>query len=198
VISITAHDFMTRVHSFPPTSTASATRLILGSMPGKASLAARQYYAHPRNIFWQIMHRVLDIPSDASYEQRCQGLAENRIALWDVLKTCTRIGSLDSDIVESSMVPNDFEAFLRAHPGIRTIFFNGAKAEKMYLRHVQPGLPDRLARIRAVRLPSTSPANASIPLAVKLEHWEVLRSPAPSARTAAARPARRTPPAAPA
>jgi TDG/mug DNA glycosylase family protein len=167
-------------------------------MPGKASLAAHQYYAHPRNCFWQIMHRVLDVPSNASYEQRCQGLAEKRVALWDVVKLCTRTSSLDSDIVESSIVPNDFEAYLRAHPGIRTIFFNGTKAEKTYLRHVQPGLPDRLARIRTVRLPSTSPANASIPLAVKLEHWKVLRSPAATARTAAARPARRTPPAAPA
>jgi TDG/mug DNA glycosylase family protein len=198
VISFTAHDFMTRVHGFPPTATVSATRLILGSMPGKASLAAYQYYAHPRNTFWQIMNRVLDVPSEASYEKRCQGLVEKGVALWDVLKTCTRTGSLDSDIVESSMVPNDFEAFLRAHPGIRTIFFNGAKAEKTYLRHVQPRLPDRFARIRTVRLPSTSPANASIPLAVKLEHWKVLRSPAPTARTAAARPARRTPRAAPA
>jgi len=73
------------------------------------------------------------------------------------------------------MVPNDFEAFLRAHPGISTIFFNGAKAERTYLRHVQPRLPDPLAGIRTVRLPSTSPANASIALAVKLEHWEALR-----------------------
>lgn len=189
---------MPRVHSFPPASTASATRLILGSMPGKASLAAHQYYAHPRNHFWLIMHRVLDIPAHAAYAQRCQGLAEKRVALWDVLRTCTRTGSLDADIVESSIVPNDFEAFLRAHPGIRTIFFNGAKAEKTYLRHVQPGLPDRLAGIRKVRLPSTSPANASIPLAVKLKRWKVLRSPAATARTAAARPARKTPRAAPA
>lgn len=189
---------MPRVHSFPPASTACATRLVLGSMPGKASLAAHQYYAHPRNHFWQIMHRVLDVPCHAAYEQRCQGLAEKRVALWDVLKTCTRTGSLDADIVESSIVPNDFETFLRAHPGIRTIYFNGAKAEQTYLRHVLPGLPDRLACIRIVRLPSTSPANASIPFAVKLERWKVLRSPAANAPAAAARPARRTPPAAPA
>ena len=121
------------------------------------------------------MNRILSVPSDASYEKRCQGLAKKGVALWDVLKTCTRTSSLDSDIVESSMVPNDFEAFLRAHPGISTIFFNGAKAERTYLRHVQPRLPDPLAGIRTVRLPSTSPANASIALAVKLEHWEALR-----------------------
>jgi TDG/mug DNA glycosylase family protein len=185
-----------RVHSFPPTASATATRLILGSMPGKASLAAQQYYAHPRNHFWQIMHRVLDVPAAASYERRCQGLVQKGVALWDVLKTCTRTGSLDSDIVESSIVPNDFDAFLRAHPGIRAIFFNGAKAEQIYLSHVQPRLPDRLARIPTLRLPSTSPANASIPLAVKLKHWKLLRSPAATAPAAAARPGRRTPPAA--
>jgi TDG/mug DNA glycosylase family protein len=166
---------MSLVHSFPPISDVSATRLILGSMPGKASLAAQQYYAHPRNCFWQIMSSILNVPSGASYEMRCEVLVEQNVALWDVLKMCTRTGSLDSDIVESSIVANDFVGFLSDHPGIGTIFFNGAKAEKTYVRHVQPILPDRLARIRLVRLPSTSPANASIPFDVKLRMWQEVK-----------------------
>lgn len=165
---------MARVHSFPPISSASATRLILGSMPGKASLAANQYYAHPRNYFWKIMSVILDVPLDASYEQRCRALSDKGVALWDVLKMCTRTSSLDSDIVESSIVPNDFDTFLRSHPNITAIFFNGAKAEKIFLRHVRPTLSGRLARIGTIRLPSTSPANASIPLEVKLQRWEAV------------------------
>lgn len=165
---------MARVHSFPPISSVFATRLILGSMPGKASLAANQYYAHPRNYFWQFMSVVLDVPFDASYEERCRALSDKGVALWDVLKMCTRTSSLDSDIVESSIIPNDFDTFLRGHPNITTIFFNGAKAEKIFLRHVRPKLPDRLARIETIRLPSTSPANASIALAVKLQRWEAV------------------------
>ncbi len=144
-------------------------------MPGKASLAANQYYAHPRNGFWPIISSILGVPSDAPYEKRCRALITQRVALWDVLKTCTRTGSLDSDIVESSIVPNDFETFLSGHPAIATIFFNGAKAEQTYKRHVLPKLPERFARIRLVRLPSTSPANASIPLAVKLQRWKEVR-----------------------
>ena len=166
---------VTVIHSFPPISSASANRLILGSMPGKVSLAARQYYAHPRNHFWQIMSAILDVPSRAPYEMRCQALVAQRVALWDVLKTCTRTSSLDSDIVESSIVPNDFETFLSEHPSVDTIFFNGATAEKTYMRHVQRTLPDRLARIRLVRLPSTSPANASIALDAKLQRWDEVK-----------------------
>ena len=165
---------MTHIHSFPPISNASARRLILGSMPGHASLAAGQYYAHPRNYFWHVMSLILDVPAESPYEVRCEALASRGIAVWDVLKSCTRSSSLDSDIVESSIVPNDFESFLRSHPGIEAIFFNGAKAETIYLRHVKPRLPVDLADIRAVRLPSTSPANASVPLSAKLTQWRAI------------------------
>lgn len=165
---------MTHVHSFPPISDARAGKLILGSMPGTASLAAGQYYAHPRNYFWPIVGRILGFPPDAPYPQRCRALTRSRVALWDVLKTCTRSGSLDSDILEASVVPNDFEGFLRAHPEVRMIFFNGAKAESIFRRHVRPRLPAGLAEIPTLRLPSTSPANASIPLPDKLARWQAI------------------------
>ena len=168
---------MSYIHSFPPVSGPAADRLILGSMPGKASLAANQYYAHPRNLFWPIIEILFDIPADLPYEARCRQLAEQGVALWDVLRTCTRSSSLDSDILEASIVPQDFDGFLRAHPRIGVIFFNGAKAESVWRRHVGPTLPDDLAVIPTSRLPSTSPANASIPYPVKLRQWRAVTKP---------------------
>lgn len=165
---------MTLIHSFPPISAADATRLVLGSMPGKASLAANRYYAHPRNHFWSFVERVLDIPPGLPYDQRCAALVARQVAVWDVLKACTRASSLDSDIIESSIVPNDLVGFLGAHPHVRQVFFNGAKAEASFRRHVLPHLPPELNHLQWVRLPSTSPANASIPLAIKLEAWRLL------------------------
>jgi TDG/mug DNA glycosylase family protein len=165
---------MTQIHSFPPVTNKSVTKLILGSMPGTASLAANQYYAHPRNIFWPMMETVMNVRLELPYAARCKQLTQHKIALWDVLKACTRTGSLDSDIIESSIVPNDFETFFRTHPRIRAIYFNGAKAESIYVRYVIPYLSNAFAGIAMQRLPSTSPANASIPLARKVAQWEVV------------------------
>jgi TDG/mug DNA glycosylase family protein len=102
------HGAVTKVFSFAPIERASAESLILGTMPGKASLSAQQYYAHPRNNFWRFMATILELPEAMSYEERCQSLVHNRIALWDVLKACTRKSSLDADIDASSIIPNDF------------------------------------------------------------------------------------------
>jgi double-stranded uracil-DNA glycosylase len=165
---------MNSIYSFPPVENALAERLILGSMPGKASLSAQQYYAHPQNLFWSFMSAIFALPESLTYEQRCAAIVENRIALWDVLKVCTRSGSLDSGIDESSIVANDFRAFLSSHPKIKYLYFNGAKAEAIYMRYVQPHLPLHQAEIQTLRLPSTSPANASIPLSVKREQWQAI------------------------
>jgi TDG/mug DNA glycosylase family protein len=167
---------MTLIHSFPPVADKSVTKLILGSMPGKASLAANQYYAHPRNLFWPVIETVMNVRADLAYDARCKALTSRKVALWDVLKACTRRGSLDSEIVETSIVPNDFENFLRTHPRIRAIYFNGAKAESIFVRHVIPNLSSAFAGIAMTRLPSTSPANASIPLADKVAQWKVVGS----------------------
>jgi len=161
------------VHSFPAIADPKCRVLILGSMPGKASLRAEQYYAHPQNAFWRILSELFDIPVDAPYPSRLSGLLRNRLALWDVLRSCTRESSLDSDIVEASIVPNDFATFVAEHPDLDAICFNGAKAEACYRRHVLPKLPSR--DLAYHRLPSTSPANASIPYARKLAAWQILR-----------------------
>ena len=105
---------MTKIHSFPPISDPKAVTLILGSMPGKASLLEGKYYAHPRNAFWRIIQSIFELDPSLSYAERCSQLLNHRIALWDVLKTCTRSSSLDSDIVDSSIIANDFESFFFA------------------------------------------------------------------------------------
>ena len=165
-----------RVHSFPPISDPASRVLILGSMPGKASLRAKQYYAHPQNAFWRIIATLIEFDADATYEVRVEALRENGIALWDVMKSCTRESSLDSDVVESSIVPNAFPSFLRAHPRIGTICFNGAKAEESFQRYALSRLGAR-GDLVYYRLPSTSPAHASLSFAKKLAAWRaVLRA----------------------
>lgn len=165
---------MSIVYSFPPVARADATALILGSMPGKASLVANQYYAHPHNLFWPIVQKVFGVELVGSYEERLNLLQSNGIALWDVLKECYRSSSLDGDIIETSIVPNDFAAFFAEHRQIRHVFFNGAKAEQAFKRYVLPSLTSP-AEMQWIKLPSTSPANASIPLGKKLESWQRIK-----------------------
>jgi hypoxanthine-DNA glycosylase len=161
---------MARLQAFPPIAATAAHTLILGSMPGAASLAAGQYYAHPRNLFWPIVAAVLGIDPDQPYAVRAAQLAAHGFALWDVLAACRRAGSLDAQIERDSMEVNDFAAFLGAHRHIARIFFNGGTAERLFRRHVAPGLDgDRPLALH--RLPSTSPANAAIPYAAKLAAW---------------------------
>jgi len=164
---------MSCVHSFPSIESAGARVLILGTMPGKESLRQQQYYAHPRNAFWQIVGEVLGFDAGSSYEARASSLSAAGVALWDVLKSCTRKSSLDSDIDNDTIVPNDFATFFASHPHIRRICFNGAKAEQLYHRHVLRLIGDQ-PEMEYVRLPSTSPANAGIPFAEKLRAWRVI------------------------
>lgn len=163
---------MPHVQSFPPIEKADAKILILGSMPGEASLRANQYYAHPRNLFWRIMGELLGFDPASPYSRKVQALKSARIALWDVLHSCRREGSLDSGIDDGSLAPNDLAAFFLGHPGITRVFFNGSKAEECYRKHVCPVIGTEA--IEYLRLPSTSPANASIPYARKLEAWRVI------------------------
>lgn len=162
---------MSLIHSFAPIAGPSPRVLILGTMPGKASLAANQYYAHPRNSFWPIMGEVFRFKPTLPYEERVEILRSSGTAVWDVLQLCTRESSLDSDIDESSIVPNDFVGFLASYPSIERLYFNGAKAAELYRKHVRSTLDDRWRSLEAVRLPSTSPANAGIPYCAKLLAW---------------------------
>lgn len=159
-----------RIESFPPISRRDARVLVLGSMPGERSLAAGQYYAHPANAFWPIVTTFCGLPADAGYAARTRALRAHGIALWDVLRTCERDGSLDASILADSIEPNDFATFLRRHPRIVVVLCNGGTAHDLFVRRVVPRL-DLDRELRVVRLPSTSPAHASLRPAAKQQRW---------------------------
>jgi len=164
---------MKPAQGFAPVARPDARLLILGSMPGVASLEATQYYAFPRNVFWKIMGELFGAGLQLDYFSRLQKLNENHIALWDVVDTCFRPGSLDSAISEDGLAVNDFEGFFKTHPDINQVFFNGQKAAGLFQKKVAPGLT---AELEYRTLPSTSPANAASSYAVKLAAWSVLKS----------------------
>lgn len=165
---------MAQVESFAPLEPPSARLLILGSMPGIASLRAAQYYAHPRNRFWPTMEALFGIPFAWPYPQRIAALNAKGVALWDVLRACERPGSLDSSIVRATEVPNDFAGFVDRHPQLRAIALNGGTARDAFKRHGRPMLGARLDAIEVIALPSTSPANAGQSADAKLAEWSVL------------------------
>lgn len=158
---------------FPPIARNDARVLILGSLPGRASLLAREYYAHPRNAFWKIMQVIAG--ATGSYLSRCRSLQAKRIAVWDVLSCSIRPGSLDADIDMTSAVPNDFEEFFSGHRDIRLVCFNGRKAQQMFGRYVRP--VQECGDLAFALLPSTSPAHASMTPAEKLEAWRGIIEP---------------------
>lgn len=163
-------------HGFGPLVQPGAHTLILGSMPGQASLREQRYYAHPRNAFWPILRQVLGLSDNADYAIASAALMAQGFALWDVLAHCERPGSLDSDIRVASAQANDFSMFLAAHPGIGQICFNGAAAQTLWRRQVLPMLPAALAKLPQHRLPSTSPAHAGMTFTEKSRRWhETLR-----------------------
>ncbi len=166
---------MGRIHSFKPIEDANAEILILGSMPGRASLIAGQYYAHAQNAFWRIIAELLKFDAAAPYGTRLRALKSARIALWDVLRSCTREGSLDSMIERDTQTANDFRTFFRTHRKISHVFFNGTKAEASFKRHVLRDI-DGIS-VSYARLPSTSPAYATMSFADKLGAWRVILRP---------------------
>jgi len=153
--------------SFKPIAISDAEILILGSMPGKVSLAQQEYYAHKQNAFWRILFNLFNENEIFNYDEKIRFLHKNKIALWDSLAYCERKSSLDSDIKHE--IPNDFDAFLATFPNIKTIAFNGKAAERYYKKHI--GFSDKY---RYVELPSTSPAHASMSFEGKLDKWRVI------------------------
>lgn len=155
-------------YAFSPISQKDATVLILGSMPGEKSLALQEYYGHAQNSFWKIIFKIFNASPPSDYQDKIQILTVNKIALWDVLEACERKGSLDSAIKRE--VANDFETFLKQHPHIKHIYFNGQKAAAFFKKYVI--LTDDY---KLLTLPSTSPANAGTTFEEKLFQWQVIK-----------------------
>lgn len=158
---------------FAPVIDDNARLLILGSLPSQMSLDKQQYYANPRNSFWQIMHEIAGTGSNDSYESRCKQLIKNGIALWDVLASSKRPGSLDSAIDLSSATGNDFSSLFDRYQGIALIAFNGRKARNLFDRLLlrTTRLPEGC---KLVDLPSSSPAHAAMTVDEKIERWSVI------------------------
>jgi hypoxanthine-DNA glycosylase len=152
----------------PPIADTHARILILGNMPSVMSLAAREYYGNPRNAFWRIAADLFGFAADDPYSHRTVALRQHGVAVWDVLRHCRRVGSLDSAVEPDSMMANDFGAFFAEHPSIARVFFNGAAAERNFARLVRVDAP-----VSYLRLPSTSPAQ-TMSFADKLAAWRVV------------------------
>lgn len=160
-----------RVASFAPLAAADAQVLILGTMPGVASLAAAEYYAHPRNQFWTLMGKLCGARTELPYAQRCRILLERRVALWDVFGSCVRPGSADSAIELADAQLNDLAGFLDAHAAIERILCNGRLALESYHRHCGARVAAKFPLLQVLGVPSTSPAHAGMALAEKLTVW---------------------------
>jgi hypoxanthine-DNA glycosylase len=137
--------------------------LILGSFPSERSLVAGEYYANRRNQFWPLLAAVFGFEPDLSYDERISAVTQHGVALWDVVHSCRRAGSMDAKIDRKSLVVNDFGPMLAGQPGIERVFVNGLTAFELFERHVETALP-------AVRLPSSSGA---LPMTFedKLARW---------------------------
>ena len=165
---------MTLLTGFEPVAGKDCSVLILGSMPGAVSLHRHQYYAHPRNAFWPIMEELFGIEKDRDYVERCSMLSACGVAVWDVLKACKRPGSLDSSIRAGTEQVNDFEKFFVGHAAIMAVFFNGGAAERLYKRNVLSSNMKQNDEMYYHRLPSSSPAYASMAYQEKARQWRII------------------------
>ena len=167
---------MTEISGFKLLGNNKAQILILGSMPSVTSLEKQQYYAHPRNVFWRIMATLFNGDMPLDYQQGQLLLQTEGIAVWDVLKSCVRQGSLDSSIDKNSMECNDFISLCKTFKQIKFIFFNGGSAELLYKKNVYPLLPIEYRTLNYTKLPSTSPAYAAKCYEDKLVAWSVIKT----------------------
>ncbi|WP_263602613.1 DNA-deoxyinosine glycosylase [Chryseobacterium sp. PET-29] len=156
-----------RIFSFPPIIDDHSEIIILGSIPGVKSLEKQQYYGHPQNKFWKIIFELLNEEFTEDYDQRIQILKNHHIALWDVIDSCERKGSLDSEIKNEEA--NQIEELLEDHSNIKAIFCNGGKSYK----NVQKILGKNY-KIPVFLLPSTSPLH-TVSFEKKLEEWKKVK-----------------------
>lgn len=163
---------------FPPLVADDPRFLVLGSLPGDASIACQEYYGHPTNRFWRVLAAVFGEETPVGYPAKKRFLARHRIALWDVCAAARREGSLDANIQDETY--NDLAAFLQAHPGIRAIALNGgaaARAFGRYCRRSPDSFRERIAGMKVHRFASTSAAAASWSFERLCGQWRALAEP---------------------
>lgn len=166
---------MSDIEGFAPIVSGDSSVLILGTIPSETSLLRQQYYGHSRNAFWPIMSALFGSYHGLCYQRRKETLMENGIAVWDVLQSCHRLGSLDSNIELATLKTNDFDAFFTEYQCIKGVFFNGRMAEKLYQKRILPTLNHRFSYLEYQCLPSTSPAYASLKFEQKLDAWKAIK-----------------------
>ena len=153
-----------RLDGLAPVLDANTRLIVLGSFPGVASLQAQQYYGHPRNHFWPILSALWGVDLGATtYPQRLAEARRRGLGLWDVYASCRREGSLDSAIEQARL--NDLASLRQRAPGLRAIVHNGGESARAMAR-------SRALGVAVLRLPSTSPANASWSFERKLAAWQ--------------------------
>lgn len=157
-----------RISSFPPIISEGSKILILGSVPGVKSLEMQQYYAHPQNQFWKIIFQLFEEDFTADYRKRTEIIRKNNIALWDVIDSCEREGSLDTKIRNEEH--NDIRKILREHLTIKAVFCNGQKSFKNLKK-----ILGKESEIPIFVLPSTSPLH-TVSFDKKLAEWEILKT----------------------
>jgi hypoxanthine-DNA glycosylase len=155
-------------HSFKPVIDRRSRVLIVGTMPGPVALARREYYGFPGNHFWPILVRLFGAREPLNYARKIRLLRKNRVALWDTIASCERIGASDGRI--RRVVPNDIPGLIRRYPGVRIVFFNGRLAETLYRKH-----GGRTVGLPARTFPSTSPAHAAMSFRRKLKAWSAVK-----------------------
>ena len=156
-------EYQTLTHTFEPIYDKNSKILILGSFPSVKSRENHFYYGHPQNRFWKVIARVTDSPVPETIEEKKQLLLSNHIAIWDVIASCTILGSSDTSIKD--VVVNDFSKILQ-NSSIERIYVNGGKAYELYHKYAE-----KQTNIQAVNLPSTSPANAAWNMERLCEAW---------------------------
>ena len=162
---------MPTIEGLNPIIDNNARILILGSMPSTESLRTSEYYANPRNQFWRVIFSIFDSVFETSYVVKTSFLKGNRIALWDVIRSCDREGSSDSKITQVSI--NDFNSILTTYPKIAHLCFNGQKAFTVFQKGVKLNTS---SQITLTVLPSSSPANARMPIEEKIREWAIIKA----------------------
>ncbi|MBQ7503831.1 MAG: DNA-deoxyinosine glycosylase [Ruminococcus sp.] len=156
------------IHPFPPLYDENSKILILGSFPSVKSREAMFFYGHPQNRFWRVIAALYGEEAPQNIDEKKRLILSHNLALWDSIQSCTITGSSDSSVKD--VVPNDLFLIIN-NSKVDRVFCNGALSHKMYMKFIFP-----LTNIKAVKLPSTSPANAAYSLDRLIEEWKVIKN----------------------